>query len=517
MKTRACILAVTVMLQCCISIVNAQQSTFTKVYYDLSGSAQAYAVVKSFDQNYMITGEKDNVAMVMKVDPEGTILWVKKLGETGNSRFNCITATQDSCFILVGFKPSTTTGNDVFCVKINQTGDTLWTRAINLAETASILSVQQTSDQGFILAGYVTQWGGSYTNIAVIKLDATGNLSWVKILDGGYGFTYGFSVKQTPEGGYIMIGNIDTSCTEDACLIKLTATGDVTWAKQISTFQAFDVAITANGFLCFLSSSGSGISLMKTDFSGNFEWGRTYPGTSGGYYSDLPRPKLHPTSDLGYVFISSTIGMGVMIKTDSTGNVQCGQNFLLNSSDVTESYGNGYLVLGNGPIWMTKAPTNNPQIGLIRTDSVGNTTACTIQGSITSGTCTIGLTPITLTTSTAGSMSESNPAITSVSLSVFEGCVPILGSVAGSHHDESAFLVSPDPSSGLILVINQQLSGQPINKLEIFNSLGEKVYQSSGPLSDQLQVDLTRQADGMYYIKAMYRDKTCAQKILILH
>jgi len=114
-------------------------------------------------------------------------------------------------------------------------------------------------------------------------------------------------------------------------------------------------------------------------------------------------------------------------------------------------------------------------------------------------------------------MTASHPTVSGAALSVFEGCIAITGSVAENNPEENAFRVSPNPSDGMIQLANQQPAGQPILKVEIFNTMGEKIYQSSNPFMGQSQVDLSAQPNGMYYIQALLRDKTCTQKILISH
>ena len=74
MKTKSVVFALSLLFQFISSPMNAQQTTFAKVYYDLAGAVQSYAMVKTFDQNYLIAGEKDDQALAMKIDPSGNIL-----------------------------------------------------------------------------------------------------------------------------------------------------------------------------------------------------------------------------------------------------------------------------------------------------------------------------------------------------------------------------------------------------------------------------------------------------------
>ena len=207
-----------------------------------------------------------------------------------------------------------------------------------------------------------------------------------------------------------------------------------------------------------------------------------------------------------------------LVRTDATGNCLWGQTFWMITSDVVEADDNGYMVAGNGPIMgVKKAPTNNPQIGLVKTDSVGNSIGCESQISLTSAPCAISFVPMTFTSSSAGSATSLNWVFTNVSLSVFEGCVPITGSVAENNGEMHAVVLSPNPSGGRFLITNILPSGQPIVNIRIFNAFGKMIHEMAGPVSDQVQVDLGREPDGLYFIQARYADRIYTEKIVIRH
>ena len=73
-------------------------------------------------------------------------------------------------------------------------------------------SVDQTIDEGFIIAGRTRSDDGDVNNnygqtdYWVIKIDASGDLEWEKNY-GGSSFDIGRSIKQTLDEGYIVAGN----------------------------------------------------------------------------------------------------------------------------------------------------------------------------------------------------------------------------------------------------------------------------------------------------------------------
>ena len=238
----------------------AQQTVFSKVFYD-AGSTSGYSVVQSLDKGYMIAGANSNNAFVMKIDSAGTYLWSRDLGNSSNAAFNKIIATNDSCFVLTGkIQKASGFNTDMLCVKINANGDTLWSKAIGSSNSEEAYSIEQTLDQGYILTGYKSNSTAPYNNILAVKLDSTGNLQWKKTITIGDNENIGYSVKQTPDGNFLVLGLVENgppSFEINSVLIKLSSAGAILWSKKYNrttTVNSFplDLEITPNGVLLYL-------------------------------------------------------------------------------------------------------------------------------------------------------------------------------------------------------------------------------------------------------------------------
>jgi len=96
-------------------------------------------------------------------------------------------------------------------------GGTGWDRAY---------TVQQTSDEGYIVAGYTDSFGAGGYDIFLIKTDANGNIQWVKTY-GGTGYDWAYSVQQTSDGGYIVAGETWFFGAGNIFLIKTDADGNI--------------------------------------------------------------------------------------------------------------------------------------------------------------------------------------------------------------------------------------------------------------------------------------------------
>ena len=83
--------------------------------------------------------------------------------------------------------------------------DTTWTRTFGGSSADGAQAMQQTSDGGFILAGYTFSFGSSYANAYLVRTDAAGNLVWSNAY-GGAGWEYLFAVAETADGGFVAAG-----------------------------------------------------------------------------------------------------------------------------------------------------------------------------------------------------------------------------------------------------------------------------------------------------------------------
>ncbi len=241
---------------------------------------------------------------VVKLNSTGAVTWNVLLGGLGEEELHSIKQTADGGYIATG--SSTTSppsgnvtgtlsgGRDFWVVKLNSTGGVTWNKLIggNGDEEFSY-SVQQTADGGYIVAGNSSSGASGNisvsthgeTDFLVVKLDASGNITWNKML-GGTSFEYVAAVQQTTDGGYIVTGATTSSVSgnvtqegyglEDAWVVKLDASGNITWNKVYggnnSDFptaiqQTFDGGYILTGYT--MSSATGTISGTNHDPSGN--------------------------------------------------------------------------------------------------------------------------------------------------------------------------------------------------------------------------------------------------------
>jgi len=495
--------------------------TYGGTYYD-----RAYSVRQTSDGGYIVAGWTWSFGgggpdfFLIKTDASGNVQWAKTYGGTGDDRAYSVQQTSDGGYIVAGYTYSLGAGGrDFFLVKTDANGNLQWAKTYGGTSWEEAYSVRQTSDGGYIVAGWTVSFGAGLGDFFLIKTDANGNVQWAKTY-GGTDSDWARFVQQTSDGGYIVAGWTQSfgAGSRDILLIKTDANGNVQWAKTYggtSYERAFSVQQTSDGGYIvagYTWSFGAGFSdlfLIKTDASGNLQWAKTYGGT--GIDSTI---SVQQTSDGGYIVAGWTDSFGagswdiLLIKTDANGNVQWAKTYGGTDWDfaysVQQTSDGGYIVAG-----ITYSfGAGGSDFFLIKTDANGNIGSCGIVGNASP---TVTTPSPTVTTPSLTVLSVS-PTITSPSLTVTSPTPSSSQVCVLSFDDNVGISESCQIASGLITPYKGGIKITKSGEFEV------KVYNVSGVMvksikgKDEVKLELSR---GVYFVEVFSGGKVIREKVVI--
>jgi hypothetical protein len=258
--------------------------------------------------------------------------WIATYGGEYEEQVHSIQQTSDGGYIVAGRTDSFGEGQtDMWVLKLDASGNVSWQKTYGGTSSDFASTIQQTSDGGYIVAGNTYSYSDKEGDIWVLKLDASGNVSWQKTY-GGTSSDFARTIQQTSDGGYIVAGETWSfgagSC--DAWVLKLDSAGAITWQKTYGgagVDQPSSIQQTSDGGYIVAGWTDSfgdiffdNIWILKLDESGNVSWQKTY--RQSGSESERA-DSIQQTSDGGYIVSGYAIyGDAKILKLDSNGDVQ---------------------------------------------------------------------------------------------------------------------------------------------------------------------------------------------------
>ena len=212
---------------------NPMSATSLAKTYGGTDDDGAYSVQQTSDGGYIVAGHTNSFGaggddiFLIKTDANGNIIWAKTYGGTDYDWAHSVQQTSDGGYIVAGVTFSFGTGySDAFLVKTDANGNIVWAKTYMGTYSDYAYSVQQTSDGGYIVAGHTNSFGAGY-DAFLVKTDANGNIQWAKTY-GRTGWDEAYSVQQTSDGGYILAGfTYSFDADDDIFLIKTDANGNI--------------------------------------------------------------------------------------------------------------------------------------------------------------------------------------------------------------------------------------------------------------------------------------------------
>lgn len=278
------------------------------------------------------------------------VIFEQSFGGTGYERGVAALQTSDGGYILLGDTESSGSGgSDIYLVKTDSAGLKQWEKTFGGSGDEHGASIAITPDNGFIIIGDTDSSGAGLRDIYLIKTDSAGNEEWFKTF-GDTGYDAAGSVQPTSGGGYVLVGTVDEGflSNEDLItLIKVGEDGSTIWNKTYGD-------ITWSG--------DKGVSVLETASGGYIVYGEG-ENQAGGMYTDCLlietdvdgveiweqkyggsdweyANSFRITTDGGYILLgeSNRSSTFYLVKTDSTGAELWSKTYQYAGSDINRGY-----------------------------------------------------------------------------------------------------------------------------------------------------------------------------------
>ncbi|MBL0339697.1 MAG: T9SS type A sorting domain-containing protein [Bacteroidetes bacterium] len=363
-------------------------TTWTKTFGGATDNEYGYCVQQTSDSGYVVSGVASSFADIagdvylIKLTASGDTSWTRTYGGSGYEWGAFVQQTSDGGYIVTGQTPAFGAGGfDAFLLKTDASGNVSWSKSYGGSGLEIGSAVQQTSDDGYILSGQIDSYGAGAGDFYLLKTDNAGNVMWSKAY-GEIGEEAAVTVKQTTDGGFVLAGSSETTGTlgKDMCLIKTDSIGTLQWSKLYGgslidecyeVIQADDGGYVMCGKSFSFSTAGDyDVYVVKTNSQGVVMWSRTY-GASGSSSSNEIGYSIQQSTDGGYVMVGESMfgfGVGIMnlflIKTDSLGNSGCNEGVpaTVTSNFVPQVISPPVLVFYGGSTYGTATIVNSGSI-----------------------------------------------------------------------------------------------------------------------------------------------------------
>lgn len=197
----------------------------TDIVYDAQQLGDRGYIVVGCDSTWNITSQNvlaktlSGHAMIARFDSSGNKIWSTLGGDHNfNAAYTSVTQTTDGGFVAAGYRKvfSQADGFDFFISKFNANGQPVWHKELGGSKDDIAYDIITTMEGGYMVVGITLSSDGDLPNpftltqtaAWMVKLNESGNITWQQtIRNSGNNADSAFAVLQTPDSGYIVVGS----------------------------------------------------------------------------------------------------------------------------------------------------------------------------------------------------------------------------------------------------------------------------------------------------------------------
>lgn len=171
---------------------------------------------------------------VMKLDSNGVVSWQKAYSRVLyiDNNLTAIKQTADGGYVVGGYSNVTGFGRHAWVLKLDANGNIIWQKLYRQGIESFIYDLDVTNDGGIIMTGATNFELTAYDDLWFIKLDGDGSIVWNWVFD-AQNHESGYTVQQTSDNGYLVGGEQGSQ----HWLLKFNSNGTLVWQKSYQVYR----------------------------------------------------------------------------------------------------------------------------------------------------------------------------------------------------------------------------------------------------------------------------------------
>ncbi|MDD5087501.1 MAG: T9SS type A sorting domain-containing protein [bacterium] len=287
------VLLALLLLPLSFALAQPPDTLWTRVYDQLVTDCEARDMLVTADGGFVVAGGiigATNGSFLMLTDEQGNPEMFSMQQLQGMSLYS-IQKVLTGGFLAVGVKYQSTYGDDASVVRLNEQGDTLWTRSYDRGDDEYLFDLAPAADDGFIAVGRKTNGSWSRSALLVFRFDENGDTLWTREYTESSMGLHGYSVV-TCENGFAVGGMVCQGLYFRGMLLQriFPNGGDIIWRRfypeqseyppDLMCYAQTIHALDDGGFLLvgsqgFTTTLPDGIAVVRTDSAGDTLWTRS--------------------------------------------------------------------------------------------------------------------------------------------------------------------------------------------------------------------------------------------------
>ena len=358
-------------------------TTFTGIVYRFkaafgtTGYDEGYSVKATSDGGYIAAGYTNSSPTtridfyLVKTNAAGKAEWAKSFGGANDDFARSVVQTSDGGYLVAGYTypPNSTGAEDIYLVKTDASGNLIWQKTLGSQYSDWAYSLQETKDNGFIIAGaYAQSWPDMY----LVKITSDGTVAWEQKFGGNYDQA-AYSVISTSDGGYALAGYAMDNATgrDNLYVVKTGENGNLVWEKSFGKpfdDRAYSIKETSDGGYAVAGISGNQGYLGKMNSTGTILWEKTFAAISEAR-------SVIQTADGGFVIAGMNSTDAHLIRTDDEGQQLWDRTINgVYVKELQQGLDGGFVIVGYTDAWSPATNSIQKDVCLAKTDSNGNIT-----------------------------------------------------------------------------------------------------------------------------------------------